>query len=310
MKKDKPTLIFIIIMCIIFIPLASYGTYLYIVNNKVSNTKNNNFYYNGQLNFYENNLLLGTYKCENKDPNLCGYITNYNDSLETNIDTFKEGTKNNLGIIDGKFAFIKDGSNNYIYSITTNKVISNIDGIKFYNTDIDNNIILIKINGKWGLMNLNSMSLTLNATYDDLFLIDNHQNKLNADYLIAYANNNYEVIDNKGNVLSKTSSDPIYNFSGNGKLLTVKNNTTNLYSLYSFDGQELLLGINKKLITFSNNYYAIIDNINTLYIYKNNNYVSILTDKNISYDSIYLEESTNLLSIYINKTLYKTIAIS
>jgi hypothetical protein len=309
MKKDKPTFIFIIIMCIIFVPLATYGTVLKINDSNIKkNSNSQEFYYKGTLNFYENNTLLGTYTCNSTLESSCGYSTNYNDPLESNINIYQSGTKENLGIINHKYAFIKDGSNNYLYSIAINKTITQIDAIKFYNTNLKDNLVLVKINGKWGLMSLDTMQMVLAANYDDLFLINNYSDSLDTDMLIAKDGNNYEIIDKTGKVLSNQYTNYIYSYSKNGKILAVKN--VNIYNLYTFDGLSYLGYYTINNIFFSDNYFAIVDTANNLYIFKIQQAVPVYSQKITNYKNISLKENGAILELYIDGNIVKTIAIS
>ena len=70
MKKNNiGVLIIMIVLLIIALPAAIYGTYMHFQKDSLSN-KNKEFYYEGKLFFYDNDTLLGTYTCKSEN---CGY---------------------------------------------------------------------------------------------------------------------------------------------------------------------------------------------------------------------------------------------
>ena len=63
MKEDKGVLITIIVLLVIFLPLTILG---YIEHDKMENNYDHKLYYQGYLWFYDNDKLIGKYKCNSK----------------------------------------------------------------------------------------------------------------------------------------------------------------------------------------------------------------------------------------------------
>lgn len=309
MKKDKPTFVFIIILCLISIPLAVYGTIIRKTTNKQTATQNDgDFYYKGTLNFYENNNLLGTYTCTIASEDKCGYATSYNDPEDNNVDTYKNGNVKNYEILDSQYALIKDGDYNYLLAIKNHLKMATFNNVKFYNTKLKNNYVLVEdTKGKWGIMSLNPVNLILNYSYDYLGLINDYDTSLNTDYLIAKINGTYSIINSTGSNISTSFSNPIYSYSINSKVLAIKNG--NGYSLYTFEGNTYLSGTYPN-VALSKNYVLTIDSNKNLNIYKGGSTTAIYNTPLSTYQTIDLKEATTGVDILIDGQVFKTIANS
>lgn len=60
--KDKPIFYIIILLLVVFLPVCIYGTIRQLKNKKPTEPDNNT-YKDGFLYFYEDNKLVGKYKC-------------------------------------------------------------------------------------------------------------------------------------------------------------------------------------------------------------------------------------------------------
>ena len=278
--KHKPTLFVIIILLIIAIPASIYGI-----------TKKN--------------------EKKAEEPVNLTYTESTLNELDKNVNIYKNGTKIYLDnfIVNGKeYNFVKlDDNKNWLYSVKDNIKVLDYEAINFYNTDIENDYVLVKREGKWGILNTKTLKPVAPCEYNYIGLINNVvDGKLKSNTFIGSKNNSYSIykIDTSVSAISNTFSDLIYTYNENQKLIATVSNDT--YSLYDFEGNKYLQNIIIKDISINNNHITIIDSNNTLYVYNNILATPVLTENLNSYKDFYTNESTKL-EIYIDGTLYKTV---
>lgn len=303
-KKDFPTLIVSIILCLVFVPAAIYGTI-----NKVKSSNNTpqstgSFYYDGTLNFYDNGTLIGTYNCLTKSATECGYAES--EKEDGNIDYYQDGTKTSYNTLINvgplKLALIKDNNQVILQSIKANSAIAKYDAIKFYNTDTP--VILTKTNGKWSAINLNTM-VKMTKEYDYLGLKNSFKdNILNTDIYIAKENGFYALIDFDGNLKSAKFTNQIYSYSDTLKVIATLNN--NKYSLSNYEGTPIFTNLIIKDIILTDNYLGIVTSSNSFQVYKGNTNTPIATETFNNYTKISGSETTNGLVVKIDDKEYKT----
>lgn len=281
--KNKPTLIAIIVLLVIFVPLSIYTTYLKL------------------------------FKVEELPDTKIQEVTSYLDEIDKFVDIKTDGKRTNIGtfkIANKDYTFVLKDNTVYLHSIADNLNILDYQAIKFYNSYIENNLLIVKRDNKWGIINLNSLQPVVKPEYDYLGLIDDEKDDvLNTNTFIGLKNNFYSLYK-LGDSFKKVSSDfkdIIYTYNNNQKVIITINNDR--YKVYDFNGNNLLENYEITNAAITNNYLAIIDSQNNLYLF---NRVPGLPFENYSVKDVSklkLKESANTLEIYLNDNLYKNIDI-
>lgn len=281
--KNKPTLIAIIVLLVIFVPLSIYTTYLKL------------------------------FKVEELPDTKTQEVTSYLDDIEKFVDIKTDGQRTSIGtfkIANKDYTFVLKDNTVYLHSIADNLNILDYQAIKFYNSYIENNLLIVKRDNKWGIINLNSLQPVVKPEYDYLGLIDDEKDGvLNTNTFIGLKNNFYSLYK-LGDSFKKVSSDfkdIIYTYNNNQKVIITINNDR--YKVYDFNGNNLLENYEITKAAITNNYLAIIDSQNNLYLF---NRVPGLPFENYSVKDVSklkLKESANTLEIYLNDNLYKNIDI-
>lgn len=281
--KNKPTLIAIIVLLVIFVPLSIYTTYLKL------------------------------FKVEELPDTKTQEVTSYLDDIDKFVDIKTDGQRTSIGtfkIANKDYTFVLKDNTVYLHSIADNLNILDYQAIKFYNSYIENNLLIVKRDNKWGIINLNSLQPVVKPEYDYLGLIDDEKDGvLNTNTFIGLKNNFYSLYK-LGDSFEKVSSDfkdIIYTYNNNQKVIITINNDR--YKVYDFNGNNLLENYEITKAAITNNYLAIIDSQNNLYLF---NRVPGLPFENYSVKDVSklkLKESANTLEIYLNDTLYKNIDI-
>ena len=281
--KNKPTLIAIIVLLVIFVPLSIYTTYLKL------------------------------FKVEELPDTKTQEGTSYLDDIDKFVDIKTDGQRTSIGtfkIANKDYTFVLKDNTVYLHSIADNLNILDYQAIKFYNSYIENNLLIVKRDNKWGIINLNSLQPVVKPEYDYLGLIDDEKDGvLNTNTFIGLKNNFYSLYK-LGDSFKKVSSDfkdIIYTYNNNQKVIITINNDR--YKVYDFNGNNLLENYEITKAAITNNYLAIIDSQNNLYLF---NRVPGLPFENYSVKDVSklkLKESANTLEIYLNDNLYKNIDI-
>lgn len=281
--KNKPTLIAIIVLLVIFVPLSIYTTYLKL------------------------------FKVEELPDTKTQEVTSYLDDIDKFVDIKTDGQRTSIGtfkIANKDYTFVLKDNTVYLHSIADNLNILDYQAIKFYNSYIENNLLIVKRDNKWGIINLNSLQPVVKPEYDYLGLIDDEKDGvLNTNTFIGLKNNFYSLYK-LGDSFKKVSSDfkdIIYTYNNNQKVIITINNDR--YKVYDFNGNNLLENYEITKSAITNNYLAIIDSQNNLYLF---NRVPGLPFENYSVKDVSklkLKESANTLEIYLNDNLYKNIDI-
>ncbi len=305
MKKTKSTLYTMIGLLVILLPLTIIGTYRHIANRKVDeivDNPNHEFYYQGRLYFYNDALeLLGTYNCQSDD---CGHIiTNITDN-NYNLDYY-EGDKEYLDFQNDNFVFIKDGYYNYLYNIKTSSVLVSYEELKDYHTDLENNLLIAKQGGKWGVISLDTMTNVLPFKYSFIGL----PNKVKGGVLetknfIIYTDNRWYIFDNEGTALSQGLLDPIKNFTSK-YILT----TTN--KIYDYKEALIPFDTSYKQMDIIDDYFVVLLPNNVLTVYSDIAAGTVAGRAVIGeFSEIKYEILDNNLIVYGDGTMATSIALS
>jgi hypothetical protein len=301
-KLPKKKKIIIIIVSIIAVILLIGAIYLLCFKSKKNNVettpdvilaKDNYIYQNGTLSFKDStDNIIGTYECKHQDENLCyvAYVNNDEDPFETAVNEYQDNSiiKTRAKIYLNKYVFIVDEDSNMqdiisLYNMQTNEVMGEYLGLKQYNTDNENLVVLKNKSNEYGLFELtaNELKPIVNFKYSYMGIIPNNdQSKL-----VVKTNKGYCLIDYNSKTLTKIVSDPIVDY--NDTYLLVKNNDK--YSVYDYDGQEYnkdydyIRLINDNLVAVVSNKMVYIKGINDSkynevgYRLSNTNYATVNT---------------------------------
>lgn len=260
------------------------------------------------LYFYNEDELLGTYKCLNseEDCEIAHHI-----GLEYDENPY---ANNQMNIIDNRYVFIDDyRSKNtpveekivYLLDLKANRLIASYEGIR-YNTlenelgNIDNSKYIVKKNGKWGIdqVILGKVTNKIPFEYDYINYDDNTK------LYILMKDNEWFTLNIETNEYSVPFDKPItatYKYDNNyviGINFTDKNTLKTNYELYNLMGEKI---INKDNI----DYLDIYDNF---IVYANNLELHIISYKGEDlipslklYFNNYSERWNNIKSFYIEE---------
>lgn len=195
MEKNKGTLITIILLLMIFIPCTIIG----ITKHFEEQNKNHDFLYNGSLYFYDNDILIGTYKCKTED---CDYA--YYNVIGTE-------EKKQTTLMNKQYAFIEDGNEIYLEDIKNGWNINEYEELKSYNVPIENTSYITKNNDLWGIISISPTLMPyLTNKYDDIYLNNNDElAELSLETVFVKEKEEYKIIKNKEEVF--TSLNKIVN---------------------------------------------------------------------------------------------------
>ena len=188
MEKNKWTLVTIIILLFVFIPCTIIG----MMKRFEEVNKEHNFFYDGELYFYNNNELIGKYTCKTDK---CDYAE-YRE-----IDT---GNLKKTSLVNNKYALIKDGEIIYLYDIESNNIIIEYQELKAYSNPILNNSYITKSKDKWGIISLSpSLLPVLINEYDDVYLNYNiNKQFVDLDNIIIKKEENYKILNKNEEIFS------------------------------------------------------------------------------------------------------------
>ena len=307
MKTTKSTLYTIIVLLVIFAPLATYGTYTHFKNQapkdvEVDPNPNKEFYHNGSLYFYdENQELLGTYPCTGE----CGYAKTIIDEDEYGIKNYyQDGTLEHVESASKDYVIVEDAGNINLYSLNLAKTLVQYQALKNYNVKLKGNLILVKNNDKWGLLSLENMQLVLPLEYDYLSLPSKIENdELLTDELIAKKDNKWYIIDNTGKEKNSGLNDPIISFNSR-YMLTDKN------ELYDYQNSKVNLDFAYKDIAIVDTYVVFVTNDNVVEVYNDINAGVMKRTIIGNYNTIDFKISDRIINVFIDGTVGTSIDLN
>lgn len=316
MQNKKTTLIVIIVLLILFVPLAVVSTTLHF---KMKGTKDNvnpnhEFQYEGQLYFYNQNELIGTYTCQNTD--YCDYAilsSNYKYSL----DEYQPEKLNKVSLIHNRYAFLMDTTTDslanveiILYDVKLQKEISRFKEVKNYGIGISHdNYIVQNKDGLWGVIQFyDGVNLKIPFTYDYIGLVGQKEEEtklIASDTFAVFKDNVWYLIDINNNKLTDSFIENIYTYN-NDYVVTTNGNSM---KLLTYNSRNRLFG-DYKYINFCSKYIALIDNSNTFFLFdlqankEVSNHHIVTNPKNLK-----LEKINNIIQIYVDEKLVETVAI-
>lgn len=305
---DKKTLIVIIVLLVIFIPLAIIGTYMHI-NNKdddieIDDNPNHEFIYNDKVYFYYNNELMNTYPCTN-----CSNVVTTINDIEYHTNYYKYGNEEIEPIINSVQAIFSEGDKIIIYDYNLKVKLAEYDAIKTYNIANSNNLIFAQIGDVWRVIQLgeNGVTSVLDNNFDYVAL-PNHltsDNILDGSKIIVNNDDVWQIVDINNNNAIITVNEEIVDFNDN-YYITYNDE----YHIYNYNGDELFSNIIKSYVATVENYTLIVSNINNLLLYRDS---SNTIDQNIilpNYQEIDFVKNNNGIDIMLDGNLYDSIALN
>ena len=300
---DKKTLIVIIILLVIFVPLAFIGTYRHFTNNEDiigDDNPNHEFIYNDKVYFYYNNELLGTYDCSN-----CSNVVTTIDDTEYHTNYYRNGTDEFNPILSRTMAVFREGDKINFYAIGTNMTVQ-YDAIKNYNVANSNNLLMVQRDNLWQIIRVDSSGAinVLDGSYDYV-AIPNHMenNILNSDYLITKSGDNWQIFDVNNNTNIITTNREIVDFN-DYYYITYDNS----YQLFDYNNVEVFANIVKNDIRILENYVFLVRD-NLLLVYENDS-TNIFSNVTIpTYQTIDFSLNDTNIDIMIDGNLYQSIAL-
>ncbi len=305
MKTKKSTLYTIIALLVIFVPLTSYGIYQKItskVENITKENPNHDFYYQGRLYFYdEQGNFLGNYTCGADN---CGHVKTIIDDESYNLNYYADGTQEYLNYENNDYAFVSDGKNIILYSFKLKAPIITYSEVKDYHTTNNHNYLIAKKDGKWGVLNLNSLTNVIDYTFDFIGLPNKVvDGVLQTDNFIAFKDNRWYILDAEGNPKNNGVLAPIIAFNPNYIL-------TNEKEIFDYESNKVPINVSYKDIALVDGYTVLVTNNNTVLVYSDLKGLILATTTVSDYKTINFEYADGVIIIYLDGTMGTSIDLN
>jgi len=245
----KRTKILIIIGLVLLLAGIGVGVWFLIQNKEAeieaeSNIviRDNFIFNNGVLTFLnEDDEPIGTYECENNDPDLCFVAMELdNDNFDVERKLFEDetpvGTRSHIYFDHYVFVFDnKDAEDKeiFLWDIKEEEKLTTYLGVKSYETD-ENYLVLKNKNDKYGLwkMTEDGLDSVLNDTHDYMGIIVGDRN----DYVVLKNNNRWSIVNYANRVLLRPIQHEIKN--ADDRFVTISDGTN--YGLLRMNGQSVI----------------------------------------------------------------------
>ena len=300
--KDKKTLVVILILLCFSIFCAAKGIALNKKGYVVDDNKNKDYIYKNSIYIYKNNQLLNKYDCQGNCTEAISTIENE----KYPINIYHLGNSENLKNLNNDYALFKEDEKIKVYNYNFKKVLIEYDEINNYNVKHTDPILIVKKDGKYGVLSLKNMSPILQVKYDYIAI----PNKVTDDVLdtskfIVNEEGNWYIMDKDKKYNEIPFTDPIIDF--NDKYIITKNNLG--IQINDYSKNTYLNDISKKGVYCIGKYILIISNENTIYVYDDlqNNFITSLEIPN--YQKIDFKMVNKMIEIYIDGKIDKTINI-
>ena len=315
MPNRKYTLVAIVLLLVIFVPLALFTTILHFKETPdIIENPDREFKYNNKLYFYQSNKLLGVYPCSNTD--YCDYAMPKSNYLEATLE-HRETKNEKLSLIQNRYAFLTDSSlatlgeaEVILYDVVDGKEIGRYKEIKNYGVGINNDYYIVKNkDNAWGVLELsNQANVKIPFAYDYILLADNldkSTNKIVAKTFAVFKDNTWYLVDSNNNKVSTTFFETIVGYNEN---YVVAKNGVNVH-LFNYQGVSSLAG-NYRYINFCGNYLALVDESNIFYLYDLAGNKEIGNRYNVANPSdLRFEVSGDYIRVSLGKEMIENIAI-
>ena len=308
---DKKTLVVIIVLLVIFVPLAVMGTYQHITKEEqeIAENVNHEFIFNNRVYFYVDDNLVGTYECSN-----CATVEPIVDDENYHTNYYKYGTLDFGEILSPSLAMFKEGDKIIVYNIVLNMKLNVLyDAIKTYGVKNSNNLILAQNGSSWQALTLNETGLVtaISGTYDYIG-IPSHiiDDVLDSSKVIVKSGNNWQIIDVNNNESIVLSNQEIVDFNDNYYVVY-----SDAYRIYNAsNNMEVLDNVVKKHVAMIGDYILIVTDTkvtdtNNLLVYENNNLNTFETYPLPAFEDIYFTITDNNLNVILDGNLQESIAL-
>mgnify|MGYP000324978101 FL=1 len=308
---DKKTLVVIIVLLVIFVPLAVMGTYQHITKEEqeIAENVHHEFIFNNRVYFYVDDNLVGTYECSN-----CATVEPIVDDENYHTNYYKYGTLDFDEILSPSLAMFKEGDKIIVYNIVLNMKLNVLyDAIKTYGVKNSNNLILAQNGSSWQALTLNETGLVtaISGTYDYIG-IPSHiiDDVLDSSKVIVKSGNNWQIIDVNNNESIVLSNQEIVDFNDNYYVVY-----SDAYRIYNAsNNMEVLDNVVKKHVAMIGDYILIVTDTkvtdtNNLLVYENNNLNTFETYPLPAFEDIYFTITDNNLNVILDGNLQESIAL-
>ncbi|MBE6148668.1 MAG: hypothetical protein E7167_04190 [Firmicutes bacterium] len=291
MKKNKVVLPLIIILLLCFLPGSIYGIISHVKYSKEGGNPQHLHKYENKLFYYDaNDQLIGTYECQT---DIC------DDAIPIIDDEYIKhyvGANEAIGIFGGEYTFIQDGDTVKLHNIKSNISIAQFLMIKNYGTTLANGNIIVKDSqGNYGLFNMNNIIFTIPAKYQFMGIANNNESSnLAVDRIAVKEQDSWYIIDASDQRLTSASSDPIYDYD---KTYIYYLTEDNKYTIFTYNGVEILANYNITKIATKDSYHILINNSNQAFIY-DINYENVVFQSDYSAGKVDFEIEDNIVNIY------------
>ena len=305
---DKKTLVVIIVLLVIFVPLAVMGTYQHITKEEqeIAENVNHEFIFNNRVYFYVDDNLVGTYECSN-----CATVEPIVDDENYHTNYYKYGTLDFDEILSPSLAMFKEGDKIIVYNIVLNMKLNVLyDAIKTYGVKNSNNLILAQNGSSWQALTLNETGLVtaISGTYDYIG-IPSHiiDDVLDSSKVIVKSGNNWQIIDVNNNESIVLSNQEIVDFNDNYYVVY-----SDAYRIYNAsNNMEVLDNVVKKHVAMIGDYILIVTDTkvtdtNNLLVYENNNLNTFETYPLPAFEDIYFTITDNNLNVILDGNLQES----
>lgn len=300
--EDKKTLIVIIILLIIFLPLAIIGTIMKAknINPLYDDNKDKKFIYNNTIYFYEELKLVAKYPCTG----ICSEATTIIDDDQYGLHYYQSNEKSKLQIINNQYGIFKEDDNIILYNYQLNNKMATFEAIKDYNTLTNNNILIVKHNGFFGVLKLNPIQPIINYKYDFIGLPNRMvNNSFDIAKFIVKTQNKWLIIDDKENVLFENNS-PIIDFN-NQYIITKEDNNITIYDYQ----KNVYLNDKPKDDVYCVGKYLLLITDNNLTIFENMIKGTIKQVSLPNYSNINFKINNNILEIIIDNKIFENVKL-
>lgn len=305
--KDKKTLISIIVLLVIFLPLAIYGTINHMQNANVTIDDNPDkaFIHNNKVYNYENGVLNATYTCTG----VCEAVTSEIKDTTYGINYYRRGEAPDPTMLTNGFAVFKENNQGVLYSFPLEKKIITFDSIKTYNIEHTNPIMIMTSNGKSGVTSLETMELIIPLEYDFIGIPNRvTSGVLDTSRFIAKNASLWYVLENDGSYNHEPFRETIIDFNNN--YVIVENMSQ--YKIYDYtpERNQYLKDQIFKGVYCIGDFVITISESNELKLYVDVEQEPIESKVLTEYSEIDFELMENKIDIYLDNELKESIVLS
>ena len=260
--RDKKTFISIIVLLIIYLPMAVYGTVNHIKNNKVliDNNDNKDFIFKNKVYYYENDVLNSTYECVGTCTEAA---TEIRDEIY-NIHYYSKGEEKAPTILSNGYAIFDENQSIALYSFPLKKKILEFGAIKTYNIPHSEPILIVSVGAKMGVISLDSMTPVIATNYDFIGIPNRVQDgTLDTSRFIAKDGPYWYVLESDGTYRHEPMREPIVDF--NSQYIIINNG--GIYKIVDYEQVDYFSDVNFKDVYCIGEYVVTINEENTMQIY-------------------------------------------